>query len=340
MKASVLTVATIFCIVLSTGLNAQDSFFDRVEIDTLINLTANRENGEVHLNDQIEIKIKNPDSLSLPPPHELFLYGNGYRLDPYQARYITNHSVVFQLFEADTLRGLLKKEIDSWGIHETDIRLSFGDVSGNHVSLEASNATIDFDPNYSVRSWIGRAIIILVIIGFLSLSQKIHFLRDINSKKYSLSRAQLGWWTMIVLCCYIGLWSDSGILVPLSTDTLILIGISATTAAAAQTIDISKMQSLTSNPNQVEEGDNETQASAIHADKSFFFQILSDENGISIQRFQSVVFTFFIGIFFVFEVITKFEMPDLDSGILGLMGISSATYAGLKTNEGKNQSTE
>ncbi|WP_286744713.1 hypothetical protein [Roseivirga sp. UBA1976] len=136
---------------------------------------------------------------------------------------------------------------------------------------------------------------------------------------------------MIVICCYIALWSDSGILVPLSGDTLILIGISAGTAAAAQTIDISKMRTL-------EQSGATAQAQTkepIHKNQTFLFQILSDENGINIQRFQSVVFTFFIGIFFVFEVITKFEMPDLDSGILGLMGISSATYAGLKTNEGK-----
>ena len=335
MKAPVIIVATLFCFGFSKNLQAQNSPFDLIEIDSLINLTAQRGGDEVYLNDLIEFKIKRPDSVKLPPPQELFLYGNGYRLSPYQAKYTTGQSVVFQLFEADTLRGLLKKEINSWGIHETELRLSFGDASGNHVHMEESNARIDFDPNYAIRSWIGRAIILLVIIGFLSLSQKIHFLKDIYSGKYSLSRAQLGWWTMIVICCYIALWSDSGILVPLTSDTLILIGISATTAAAAQTIDISRMQSLGRNQTQSQAAD--AQKPAIHMGKNFFFQVLSDENGISIQRFQSVVFTFFIGVFFVFEVVTQFEMPDIDTGILGLMGISSATYAGLKTNEGKNR---
>ena len=146
---------------------------------------------------------------------------------------------------------------------------------------------------------------------------------------------------MIVICCYIALWSDSGVLVQLTADTLILIGISAGTAAAAQTIDnnheIKKAATAQADNEEssTEEADEKTEKPKVYEKQGFIFQILSDDHGISIQRFQSVVFTFFIGVFFVFEVITKFQMPDLDPGILGLMGISSATYAGLKTGEAK-----
>lgn len=327
-----LTIALLAVMVLSGQCLAQDSF-SQIIITSVENLEPSRlGNTEVYLDDFIKFSIDNPDSVELKEPQSLFLYINGHRLSPYQANYITKNRVVFQLFPSDTLRGLMKKEINSWGEHEAKVRMSFGNATGEHVQIEKPNVTIDFDPNFTVRSWIGRGIILLIIFMFFVLVKRNYFLKAVGSSKYSLSRVQLGWWTMIVICCYIALWSDSGVLVPLTTDTLILLGISAGTAAAAQTIDINRVQTLKSqNPAAPVEPEN-----AAHKGQSFLFQILSDHDGINIQRFQSVVFTFFIGVFFVFEVITKFEMPDLDPGILGLMGISSATYAGLKTNEGKN----
>lgn len=312
--------------------DAQNSDFNRIIIKSVQNLDPDRTGTqEVYLNDLIQFNIEKPDSIQLREPQNLYLYINGYRLSPYQAKYITKNAIVFQLFESDTLRGLLNREINAWGIHQTKVRMSFGDEVGQHVHIEQANMTIDFDPNFIIRSWIGRGIILLIVFVFFLLVRRNYFLKAVNSTKYSLSRVQLAWWTMIVICCYIALWSDSGILVPLTTDTLILLGISAGTAAAAQTIDINRVQAIKAqNPTAQIEPDN-----AAHKGQSFLFQVLSDHDGINIQRFQSVVFTFFIGVFFVFEVITKFEMPDLDPGILGLMGISSATYAGLKTNEGK-----
>ncbi|WP_420384678.1 hypothetical protein [Roseivirga sp.] len=319
-------------LLLSNEITAQQSAFDQIKLISVKNLESNRPaTDEIYLEDLIEFEISKPDSIRLREPQELFLYINGYRLSPYQAKYVTSKSVVFELFATDTLRGLLNRDINSWGIHEAKVRMSFGNKEGEHIHLDESNIIIDFDPNFDLRSWIGRGIIVLVIVVFFVLVRENSFLKAGGSSKYSLSRVQLAWWTMIVLCCYIALWSDSGILVPLTSDTLILIGISAGTAATAQTIDISRIRQLKSKDEKAEI----EPVNAIHKDQSFLFQILSDHAGINIQRFQSVVFTFFIGVFFVFEVITKFEMPDLDPGILGLMGISSATYAGLKTNEGK-----
>ena len=218
----------------------------------------------VELNDQIEFILNNPDTVNLNK-YSLFLYIDGQRLPTNKPLSVESDRVVFTLHETDTLKSLLMEYVNSWGVHTRAVRMSLGDANGSHIHIEIPNITIDFDPYYSVRSWIGRIIIVLVIMCFFLLAKKNFFLKAVDSDKYSLSRTQMGWWTLIVICSYIALWSDS--------------------------------------------------------------------TGVSIQRFQSVVFTFFIGVFFVYKVIVDFEMPDLDPGILGLMGISSATYAGLKTNE-------
>ena len=64
------------------------------------------------------------------------------------------------------------------------------------------------------------------------------------------------------------------------------------------------------------------------------FNIVSDSNGISVSRFQALVFNAVFGLMFIAEFLkegndfVKFEAVEL-----GLMGVSSAAYVGLKLNE-------
>ncbi len=60
--------------------------------------------------------------------------------------------------------------------------------------------------------------------------------------------------------------------------------------------------------------------------------LLTDTNGITLHRFQMFVWTIVLGIFFISKVYTNLEMPDLQT-MLGLMGISGATYIGFKFPE-------
>jgi hypothetical protein len=66
---------------------------------------------------------------------------------------------------------------------------------------------------------------------------------------------------------------------------------------------------------------------------SFFSDIVSDANGASFPRFQVVAWTLVLTLVFVAEVYRRLAMPTFDPTLLGLMGISSATYLGLKMNE-------
>lgn len=66
---------------------------------------------------------------------------------------------------------------------------------------------------------------------------------------------------------------------------------------------------------------------------SFFSDIVSDANGASFPRFQVIAWTLVLSCVFVIEVYRRLAMPTFDASLLGLMGISSATYLGLKINE-------
>ncbi|HEX4850110.1 MAG TPA: hypothetical protein VFV08_04845, partial [Puia sp.] len=72
--------------------------------------------------------------------------------------------------------------------------------------------------------------------------------------------------------------------------------------------------------------------------KNFFSDILSDDTGISIHRFQAVAFNIIFGVGFVsafFENLSscKYPFTDFEQWQLTLLGISASAYLGLKARE-------
>ena len=65
----------------------------------------------------------------------------------------------------------------------------------------------------------------------------------------------------------------------------------------------------------------------------FLTDIMSDENGISIHRFQMVIWTAVLMLVFIHEVYANLTMPQFSTELLTLMGISSGTYVALKVPE-------
>jgi len=152
-----------------------------------------------------------------------------------------------------------------------------------------------------------------------------------SSQPYSWSRVQLAWWTIIILSSFIAvLWKEPEHIAPaLDYSIVILLGISSVTTATAKVIDlptqgVPSIQSISRN---------------------FFLDILSDNSGVSISRFQTVVFNLVFGIWFIAVVAhnlnaippggINFIIPHIENTNLALLGLSSATYAAVKTTENK-----
>ena len=70
--------------------------------------------------------------------------------------------------------------------------------------------------------------------------------------------------------------------------------------------------------------------------QGFFVDILSDDNGISMHRFQNVAWTIIaitVYLYKVSQVTTGCQLPELSDTLLALTGISNATYLVLKSKE-------
>ncbi|KAA6438433.1 hypothetical protein FEM33_17245 [Dyadobacter flavalbus] len=142
---------------------------------------------------------------------------------------------------------------------------------------------------------------------------------------FSLTKVQFGLWTVIISSVYIYLSLIKGdcAVGTINKTALVLMGIFAGTAVASTIIDKNEM-----NDNRDRHQNTPSQG--------FFVDILSDDNGISLHRFQNFAWTIIaitVYLYKVSEIRTGCELPELSDTLLALTGISSATYLTLKSQE-------
>lgn len=295
-------------------------------VNSFVNITHN--GNHLYLNDRIAVQVNNLDSLlSLQnDTGTLLLYLDGIAMTGIKANAIDVSSgyINFTITRNDNN--------DPWDIFyvspapkywKKDVSLSIGYYQTGAITTKANQVSLVI-----IRTgyfWIAIVCILIILILFF-YANKRGMLKDISTqvlkdKPYSLGRSQLAYWTLIVSISYVFIALVTGGLAPLSTSTLILLGISGATTAAAGIIDQNDVLS------------NKTRTQSSNKSEGFISDVLSDANGISVHRFQMLVFNLILGLFFIKQVFTQLQMPDFDDNLLILMGLSNTTYAGLKINE-------
>lgn len=185
--------------------------------------------------------------------------------------------------------------------------------------------------NSQLIFWAALLILTAAVVIFDIKYAMLKDMSDAERKPHSFARVQLAWWSVIILASFIAIMAEKGI-PTLGTSTLILLGISAGTTAAARIIDLSDIANPKISMCQNENAQN------------FVLDILSDEKGVSIHRFQTVVFNLAFGVWFVVEVLRNLAdkaviadavMPQITPNNLILLGLSAGTYAALKATENK-----
>lgn len=190
--------------------------------------------------------------------------------------------------------------------------------------------------NHQIYFWT-TFVAMLLAVTYFDLSRGM--LRDTNTqlkpiqRPFSLASVQVAWWKVIILTSLITIIFVRGEIPTLNNSVLILLGISIGTTATAKLIDLNDM---------------ENRPKARHQNlksEGLLIDLLSDEKGISLQRFQAVVLNLTFGFWFIYKVLENLAfsegpingvMPDIENNNLILLGLSSATYAAFKTTENRN----
>lgn len=174
----------------------------------------------------------------------------------------------------------------------------------------------------------------VLLFAVLFLNFKHSMLKDESTaqkKPYSFARFQLAWWSVIILASFVTILFSKNATPELHASTIILLGISFATTATARLIDVSDSTNAALSSAMIQNKES----------KGFFLDILSDAGGVSIHRFQTVVFNASIGIWFFVKVFNGLSneinviIPDISNNVLILLGLSSGTYAAMKATENK-----
>ncbi|TAL85487.1 MAG: hypothetical protein EPN62_03495 [Candidimonas sp.] len=190
---------------------------------------------------------------------------------------------------------------------------------------------------------------------------------------YSLARNQMAFWFVIVLVSFLYLFIKTGSTDVITSQALVLMGLSALTAGGGAVVDsmrdtpedamndglkalgLSSYQDVLSLQAEIAaltvQGDALTVAGKAKLNdlrlllqtyknrtqpfetNGWFKDLTTDIGGAALHRLQAVVWTFIVGIIFIYQVYLTGAMPNLNENLLLLMGISNAGYVGFKANE-------
>ena len=165
------------------------------------------------------------------------------------------------------------------------------------------------------------ALFLATVCGLVVLGVGPNMLRDplppnaTGIRPFSLGKVQMAWWFIIIVGSYLYIWATSGNAPQLSPTLLAMAGISGATGTAAATI-------------------GDAQQTQFPPHKDFFYDLVTDKDGVTLHRFQMLAMTVILGVMFIIRVMSTDTLPaDFDGTTLGLMGISSGTYLGFKIPE-------
>ncbi len=213
--------------------------------------------------------------------------------------------------------------------NKSNITVAIG-IGTNYEDIEVINSKFKliFDDNKGSRKHFSviSLILVMIISIYVLFKHKSSILRDrsdlIVNPPFSLSCTQMAFWTMIIIIAFFVVWYNTGNILNITPDVLVLLGISAGTTLGGHLIDKSDIKNTNIKRHQDSNSSNH-----------FLLNILSDSKGLSIHRFQNVIFTVAIGCYFLYEVFKEYKIPDLNTNLMVLMGISSGTYLAIKQGE-------
>lgn len=186
----------------------------------------------------------------------------------------------------------------------------------------ASTAPVDIVSASAIFAGVGLFAAFLLLLW---LAKRSDILRDSQPtilppgqrRPYSLGRCQMAFWLFVTAGTFIFIFVTTGRYNNVITDqSLVLLGISSATGLSSVTIDSNRNAGI-----------------VWPTHTTLLNDLLTDVNGVTIHRFQMLMWTVILGILYVISASRTHGLPDFDPKLLMLMGISSGLYVGLKVPE-------
>lgn len=143
---------------------------------------------------------------------------------------------------------------------------------------------------------------------------------------WSASRVVFAWWLAICTACYLFLWAMEGSMNVLSGSAPLLLGINGGTLLAATWVTDSKRK-------KAEQAAPDDVPVAHTPTRGILTDIISEGNDAEVSKLQMLVWNAVLGIVFVWETLSDWQMPSFNENLMTLLGISSTAYVGYKASK-------
>ena len=167
---------------------------------------------------------------------------------------------------------------------------------------------------------ISLVVIVFALVVFTYLARSTNLIRDpspttepVAYRPYSLGRAQMAFWFLLISVCYVSLWLITGEYDTIGRSQFVLALISSITAVGSHLVSGGPTTDVNNAPK---------------IRKGFFVDLLSDANGVRFHRFQLCAWTLLLGLIFAATVYDDLVMPEFGDTLLALAGFSAATHVG------------
>lgn len=214
-------------------------------------------------------------------------------------------------------------------------------LSDLSATSEANRFRLKFQALGTWRLVPSTLLVALAVLALIAVSRGV--LTDAGlGTSLSLGRCQMFVWTSLIVFGFLTIWVRTGATDTITSQSLVLLGISAATALGSVVVDSKKNgAALASIAEARAARDANALKSAIDAsafrrrahDLAIWEDLLKDANGWSLYRLQVVVWTIVFGVLYLYGVIQELAMPQFSDTILALMGVSGGVYVGFKLPE-------
>jgi hypothetical protein len=343
----------------NTGGLTPVSLGDRIRV-TVTHLSDAINNGYLYTFDQdSQTKILNPFNYQ-----NLVLQLNGYSLNSIHGSYIAPDQLEFELSGFNESKDAWRKVFGNALNATRNVTVSVGCSDGQSIPLDRADSKIELTILLwqSLRGFIILIPIIVLVASFL-IGFKSTLLRGIgvtSNRAYSLGRTQLAWWSYLIFFSFLGLFAITGSYTDIvSSQSMVLLGLGAATTLGSSVIDSEKKLTLEQEAKLIvldqERKDIEKRISSAKTrqernqqainlqkkieemdqyelqSKGFIRDLITGSKGeINLHRYQIFIWTIVLGLIFIYEVLISFKMPEFDTTLLALQGISAGTFLTLK----------
>lgn len=162
------------------------------------------------------------------------------------------------------------------------------------------------------------------------LMERYKTLEGALSHRFSIAKVQLAMWFFVIFGAFLVIWLVTGNVDTLNSSILSTLSIGAGTALGDTFVKASGPTTATAaNPDTVVDAFLAPRWTA----RRFMRELLSDDEGCSIARFQMLAWTVALVIVFLADVFDDLQMPVFGPELLYLLGLSTGTYVAHRVPE-------